>query len=74
MIDTYRITRHPTKRREALGCIDLVQSEDDGGWHAHEYDFTREDNATRISASRYLSKAALVQALDSGEHRWDKWD
>ena len=72
-MDTYQITRHPTKP-EAVGCIDLVQSDDDGGWYAHQYDFTREDNATRISATIYPTKIALVRALDSDSHRWQRWD
>ena len=56
------------------GCIDLVESPDDGGWYAHEYDFSRADNATRTSSKIYRDRAALVGALQSGKHRWQKWD
>jgi hypothetical protein len=73
MTDTYKITRHPTKP-EALGCIDLCESEDDGGWYAHQYDFTRADNATRVSVKIYPTKIALIRALDAGKHPWGKWD
>lgn len=52
MTDTYRIHTDPNNRKQAIGCIDLVESEDDGGWYAHEYDFDRTDNATRVSAIR----------------------
>lgn len=69
-MDTYSIRRYQT---EALGCIDICESEDDGGWYAMEYDFTRKDNATRVSRGIYPTKTALVRALDEGKHRWDRW-
>ncbi len=56
------------------GCIDLCHSPDDGGWYAQEYDFKRKDNATRTSKKIYPDRAALVRALKSGKHRWQKWD
>ncbi len=56
------------------GCVDLVDSPDDGGWYAQEYDFTRGDGATRTSLKIYGDRAALVRALSSGKHRWKKWD
>jgi len=56
------------------GCIDLVESPDDGGWYAQEYDFKRKDAATRTSSKIYRDRAALVRALQSGQHRWKKWD
>lgn len=74
MMDTYKIRHDPANPREALGCIDICQSEDDGGWYAMEYDFTRKDNATRVSKGIYPTKGALTRALSSGKHRWDKWD
>jgi len=55
------------------GCIDLVESPDDDGWYAQQYDFKRSDNATRTSAKIYPSRADLIAALDSGTHRWQKW-
>jgi hypothetical protein len=58
----------------ARGCIDLVESPDDGGWYAHEFDFLRKDNATRSSSKIYKDREALVKALASGRHRWKKWD
>lgn len=72
--DTYQITRDPKNPKRANGCIDIVQSHDDGGWYAHQYDFTREDNATRVSATIYSTREALVLALDAGDHNWQKWD
>jgi hypothetical protein len=74
MTDTYQITRSNSSPPEALGCIDLVHSEDDGGWYAHEYDFTRADNATRVSRWIYPTKGALVRSLKRGKHPWGKWD
>jgi len=56
------------------GCIDLVDSPDDGGWYAQEYDFKRKDNATRTSSKIYRDRDALIRALKSGKHRWAKWD
>ena len=74
MTDTYRIHTDPNNRKSAIGCIDLCKSEDDGGWYAHEYDFTRDDNATRVSAKIYPHRAALVRDLDAyGVHVWDDW-
>ncbi len=70
MSDTYHIER---AGKECLGCIELVESHDDDGWYAHQYDFTRKDNATRTSSKIYATRAALVAALDSGKHRWGKW-
>lgn len=70
----YSIARDPANARKALGCIDLVDSPDDGGWYAHQYDFTRADGYTRTSARIYPSCTALRRALDSGKHRWKKWD
>ena len=72
-METYSIKRHASKN-EALGCIDIVESEDDGGWYAMEYDFTRKDNATRVSRGVYPTKIALIRALDEKRHRWDRWD
>jgi len=72
--DTYRIHRDPNDRLSTIGCIDLVESPDDGGWYAQEYDFTRGDNATRTSAKIYPDRASLVRALDTyGVHVWDDW-
>lgn len=56
------------------GCIDLCYSPDDGGWYAQEYDFKRKDNATRTSKKIYRDRDALIRALKSGKHRWQKWD
>jgi hypothetical protein len=73
--DTYRIHTNPKNSKDATGCIDLCYSSDDDGWYAQEYDFTRTDNATRVSAKIYPSKKALVDELDAyGKHVWDKWD
>lgn len=72
--DTYQIRRNPSNPKEAIHCIDLVQSEDDGGWYAHEYDFAREDNYTRMSDTVYPTREDLLRALESGTHRWGKWD
>ena len=75
MSDTYRIHKDPENRSSTIGCIDLVDSPDDGGWYAQEYDFTRTDNATRTSAKIYPTRDALVKALDAyGVHVWGKWD
>lgn len=74
MDDTYQITRSQTNPKEAAGCIDLCESVDDGGWYAQQYDFTREDNATRVSSTIYNTRAQLVAALNSGRHRWQSWD
>ena len=63
-----------TYSRDGKGCIDLCYSPDDGGWYAQEYDFTRKDCATRTSARIYRDRPALVRALQSGKHRWQKWD
>jgi hypothetical protein len=73
MTDTYRIYTDPKNPKQSTGCIDLCDSEDDGGWYAHEYDFSRADNATRVSAKIYPTKAALIRALDT-KHLWGKWD
>jgi hypothetical protein len=72
--DTHLIRRDPADPKSAIGCIDLCYSPDDGGWYAHEYDFTRKDNATRTSSKIYPDRQALVKALDLGVHRWKKWD
>jgi len=71
--DVFKITPSPDGNT-AQGCIDLVQSYDDDGWYAHEYDFTRADNATRTSRRIYHSRADLVRALNDSSHRWNKWD
>ncbi len=70
MLEIYQIRRHPTKN-EALGCIDICESEDDGGWYAMEYDFIRKE--TRVSRGIYPTKIALIRALDESKHRWDRW-
>ena len=72
-METYQIRRHETKN-EALGCIDICKSQDHVGWYAMEYDFTRKDNATRVSRGIYPTKIALIRALDNGKHSWDRWD
>lgn len=56
------------------GCIDLVESPDDGGWYAQQYDFRRKDNATRTSLKIFRTREDLKRALDSGAHRWGRWD
>lgn len=56
-----------------LGCVEMIESVDDGGWYAHEYDFTRTDSATRVSRRIYPTRAALVAALNSGKHKWERW-
>lgn len=73
-METYEIRRDPKRPGEALGCIDIVQSEDDRGWYAMEYDFTRKDSATRVSRGIYRTKQALVRALTDRKHRWSKWE
>lgn len=74
MMSTYRIHTDPSDRLSTIGCIDLVESPDDGGWYAQEYDFTRTDNATRTSATIYPDKASLVRALGAfGQHAWGAW-
>jgi hypothetical protein len=71
---TYRTHTDPTNRRSVIGCIDLVESPDDGGWYAQEYDFTRTDNSTRTSAKIYPDKVSLVRDLDAyGVHVWGDW-
>jgi hypothetical protein len=69
--DTYAVNNYGGVIR---GCIDLVESPDDGGWYAQEYDFKRKDSATRTSAKIYPDRDALIRALKSGKHRWNKWD
>lgn len=71
-MDFYRAFRN--EDGSVKGCIDLVESFDDDGWYAHEFDFTRTDNATRVSHKIYKSKAALIVDLEVGKHRWKKWD
>ena len=56
------------------GCIDIVESPDDGGWYAQQYDFKRKDNATRTSRKIFRTREALIVALDMGSHTWKKWD
>lgn len=77
MDDTYRIMTLPESPKEAIGCIDLVESPDDGGWYAQEYDFRRADNATRTTKRIYPTRAALVRALDIGATgagaTWKHW-
>lgn len=70
----YHIATVPRSPNKAVGGIDLVESPDDNGWYAHEYDFTRADNATRTSTKIYRTKSDLIRALDGGRHRWKKWD
>ena len=71
---TYRIHTNPDDRKHVIGCIDLVESPDDGGWYAQEYDFERGDNATRTSAKIYPDWASLVRDLDAyGVHVWGDW-
>jgi len=74
MSDTYHISTAGTAKREITGCIELVESFDDCGWYAHEYDFNRKDNSTRVSSKIYRTRSDLVRALDTGKHKWDKWD
>jgi len=69
--DTYRIDN---AGGTINGCIDLCFSPDDGGWYAQQYDFKRSDNATRTSKQIFHTREALVLALDSSAHRWNKWD
>lgn len=59
---------------EKNSVVDLVYSPDDGGYYAQEYDFTRADHATRVSVKIWPSRAALQAALDSGKHRFEKWN
>lgn len=70
MTDTFSINR---AGGITLGCIDMVDSPDDNGWYAQEYDFTRGDSATRTSRKIYRDRDMLVRALKSGRHRWQKW-
>lgn len=53
--------------------IDLVYSPDDGGYYAQEYDFSRKDHATRVSAKIYKTKQALSDAIRTEKHHWGKW-
>lgn len=56
------------------GCIDFVYSPDDGGWYGQEYDFTRNDSATRTTKRIYSSRTALMSAVSSGKPNvWEKW-
>lgn len=73
MTNTHQVTRDP-RTGIATSCIDLCFSPDDGGWYAHEYNFLRRDNATRTSSKIYRDRESLVAALDTGRHRWEKWD
>jgi hypothetical protein len=73
MDDTYHIATLPNAPKKAVGCIDLVESDDDGGWYAHQYDFRRADNATRTSRKIYRTRSELVRALDTGKHLWKAW-
>lgn len=68
--DTYSIKREDGK---IIGCVDLVESPDDHGWYAQQYDFTRKDSATRTSSKIYSNRRSLMDALDGGKHRWQKW-
>lgn len=54
------------------GCIDLCYSPDDGGWYAQQYNF--KNNATRTSRQIFSTREQLLAALNSGTHRWQKWD
>ena len=54
--------------------IVLCYSPDDDGWYAQEFDLKRKDNATRVSRHIFRTRDALVAALKSGTHRWNKWD
>lgn len=74
MSDLYRAFANPSNPREAIGCIELVESPDDDGWYAHQVDFRRKDNSTRSSSKIYPTKESLVKALDSGKHRWGRWE
>lgn len=71
-------TTHSVERDPATGiaksCIVLVESPDDDGWYAQEYNFLRRDNATRTSSKIYPNRAALVAALNTEKHRWKRWD
>lgn len=69
-MSTYSIKRG---HYEVEGCIDLVESEDNGGWYAQEYDFTRKDSATRTSKKIYSSMRGLTRSLDDGSHEWQSW-
>jgi hypothetical protein len=69
-MSTYRADYHGNK---PVRCIDIVDSPDDGGYYAQEFDFTRKDNATRTSKKIYESQSALIAALDSGSHKWGEW-
>lgn len=71
--DLYRAERDP-RTGISKSCVDLCYSPDDGGWYAQEYNFLRRDNATRTSSKIYPDRTSLVAALDSGKHRWTKWD
>lgn len=73
MTDTYHVDFGTAPKREVCGCIDLVESHDDGGWYAQQYDFKRSDSATRTSSKIYRTREALVRALDIGSHRWKAW-
>ena len=71
MSDIY--TQTSDGKGKPTGCIDLCESPDDDGWYAQEYDFTRDDNATRTSSKIYPTRGSLLSALNSGRHRWDDW-
>lgn len=73
MTDTFRAERD-SRTGVCRSCIDLVESPDDDGWYAQEYNFLRRDNATRTSRKIYPTRSALVQALEDKSHRWAKWD
>lgn len=53
--DTYSINNKDGILR---GCIDLVESPDDGGWYAQEYNFKRfkHNDATRTSKNIFRTR------------------
>jgi hypothetical protein len=69
--DTYQVFRDSGGK--VMGGIELVESPDDDGWYAQEFDFTRRDNATRTSQRIYRTRSNLVHSLRDGRHRWQAW-
>jgi hypothetical protein len=56
---------------QAINCIKMVHSPDDGGWYFHEYDFVK--RRARISKGIFPSTDAARRAFAQKKLKWEAW-
>jgi hypothetical protein len=55
------------------GWVDIVHSEDDGGWYAHRWD--RRDGEIHDLATRiFPNQTSVLKALKNPKLRWERYE